>query len=117
VAALRRTLDRRTFRLTDSKLERRFLAIVRRTDLGMPETRKYPDEARVDFYWPDLGLIVETDGLRYHRTPAQQAKDRLRDQHHAAVGLTTLRFTHEQVWYQADHVEAILRSVASQLRR
>lgn len=26
---------------------------------------------------PDLGLVVETDGLRYHRTPAEQARDRL----------------------------------------
>ena len=24
----------------------------------------------------DLGLVVETDGLRYHRTPAQQASTR-----------------------------------------
>ena len=24
----------------------------------------------VDFHWPELGLVVETDGLRYHRTPA-----------------------------------------------
>jgi very-short-patch-repair endonuclease len=31
---------------------------------------------RIDFYWPDLELVVETDGLRYHRTPEQQAKDR-----------------------------------------
>ncbi len=34
------------------------------------------------------------DGLRYHRTPAQQAADRRRDQAHAAAGLTPLRFTH-----------------------
>jgi len=46
---------------------------------------------------PELGLVVETDGLRYHRTPAQQARDRRRDQLHTAAGLTTLRFTHAQV--------------------
>jgi len=27
---------------------------------------------------PNLGLVVETDGLRYHRSPAQRARDRLR---------------------------------------
>ena len=37
----------------------------------------------VDFHWPDLGLVVETDGLRYHRTPAQHDGTR-RDQAHAA---------------------------------
>jgi very-short-patch-repair endonuclease len=116
VAILRRTLDHRTFRATDTWLERRFLDIVRRTDLRLPETRKYANEARVDFYWPELGLIVETDGLRYHRTPAQQAKDRLRDQRHAAAGLTPLRFTYEQVRYEPHHVQAILEAVVARLR-
>ena len=36
-------------------------------------------------------LVVETDGLRYHRTPAQQSRDRRRDQAHTAAGLTPLR--------------------------
>jgi very-short-patch-repair endonuclease len=70
----------------------------------------------VDFFWPKLGLVVETDGLRYHRTPAQQAKDRLRDQRHAASGLFPLRFTYEQVRYDPGHVEAILRAVTARLQ-
>jgi very-short-patch-repair endonuclease len=69
----------------------------------------------VDFYWPDLGLVVETDGLRYHRTPAQQARDRLRDQTHAAAGLTALRFTHAQVRYEPVHVAATLLAVVHRL--
>lgn len=48
---------------------------------------------RVDFYFPTLGLVVETDSLRYHRTPAQQTRDARRDQAHAAAGLERLRFT------------------------
>ena len=117
LAVLRTTLDRRTFRATDSWLERRFLAIVRRTRLALPETRRYANSARVDFLWPGLGLTVETDGLRYHRTPAQQAKDRLRDQRHTAAGLTPLRFTHEQVRYEPAHVQEILEAVAARLVR
>ena len=66
---------------------------------------------RVDFYWPELGLVVETDGLRYHRTPAQQAKDRRRDQAHVAAGLTALRFTHEQVVRESEYVEETLAAV------
>jgi very-short-patch-repair endonuclease len=69
----------------------------------------------VDFLWPDLGLVVETDGLRYHRTPAQQTRDRERDQAHTATGLTPLRFTHEQVARHPDRVEATLRRVAARL--
>jgi very-short-patch-repair endonuclease len=68
---------------------------------------------KVDFFWPELRLVVETDGLRYHRTPAQQARDRLRDQRHAAAGLATLRFTHSQVVRHPGHVVATLRAVAA----
>jgi very-short-patch-repair endonuclease len=62
------------------------------------------------------GLIVETDGLRYHRTPAQQAKDRIRDQVHAAAGFTPLRFTRAQVRFEPRLVEATLFAVARRLR-
>lgn len=115
VATLRTTLDRRTFTLTESALERRFLPIARRAGLARPSTGQYVNGFKVDFYWPELGLIVETDGVRYHRTPSQQAKDRLRDQAHVAAGLTPLRFTHAQVTQQRAHVEATLAAVARRL--
>lgn len=70
----------------------------------------------VDFYWPDLGLVVETDGLTYHWTPAAQARDRLRDQAHTAAGLTPLRFTHAQIRYEPQHVEQLLAAVVRHLR-
>jgi very-short-patch-repair endonuclease len=113
---LRSVLDRRTFVLTDSELERRFLPIARRAGLPAPETQRMVNGFRVDFYWPDLGLVVETDGLRYHRTPAQQTADRIRDQAHAAAGLTPLRFTHAQVRYERRHVEETLRTISLRLR-
>ena len=116
VGPLRETLDRRTFRMTRSELERRFLPIVDKLGLPRPETRRWLNGFEVDFYWPDLGLVVETDGLRYHRTPAQQARDRLRDQAHLAAGLTPLRFTHAQIRYEPDHVAATLHAVAVRLR-
>jgi very-short-patch-repair endonuclease len=70
---------------------------------------------RVDFYWSELGLVVETDGLRYHRTPAQQAKDRIRDQAHIAAGMTPLRFTHAQVQFESRSVGETLKTVAKRL--
>jgi len=112
VLALREILDRGDFLLTDSELERRFLPIARRAGLGPPHTQQRVNGFRVDFYWPDLGLVVETDGLRYHRTPSEQTKDRVRDQAHIAAGLTPLRFTHWQVRYEPGHVERTLRAAA-----
>ena len=114
-AFLRTTLDRRTFTLNDSDLERLFKPVARKAGLPLPETKERVNGFEVDFYWPDLGLVVETDGLRYHRTPAEQARDRLRDQAHASEGLTPLRFTHAQVKFEPEHVERTLAKVASRL--
>lgn len=115
VARLRHILDRRTFRLTKGELERRFLPLARKAGLPVPLTGRWVNEFEVDFFWPDLGLVVETDGLRYHRTPAEQARDRLRDQAHTAAGLTQLRFTHEQVRYEPARVLAVLRATAERI--
>jgi very-short-patch-repair endonuclease len=108
-------LDRHTFTLTDSELERRFLPLVRAAGLPEPRTRERVNGFRVDFHWPDLGLVVETDGLRYHRTPASQARDRARDQAHAAAGLTALRFTHGQIAHAPEHVRSTLAAVAGRI--
>jgi len=116
VAVLRQVLDRRTFTLTDSELERRFIPLAIDAGLPMPQTGCHLNGFKVDFYWPDLKLVVETDGLRYHRTPGQQARDRLRDQTHLAAGLTPLRFTRAQVRYDPAHVQTTLAAVARRLR-
>jgi very-short-patch-repair endonuclease len=115
VRVLRTVLDRRTFTLTDSELERRFLRIVRALRLPKPETGVRVNGFKVDFYWRDLGLVVETDGLRFHRTPAQQGRDRVRDQVHTAAGLTPLRFTRAQVRFEPGYVGDTLAAVVRRL--
>jgi very-short-patch-repair endonuclease len=115
VVKLRTVLDKATFVLTDSELERRFNRIAKLAGLPKPLTQQQVNGCRVDFYWPDLGLVVETDGLRYHRTAAQQARDRRRDQAHQAAGLTPVRFTHHQVRYEAEYVADTLRAVVARI--
>lgn len=116
IGRLRRLLDSETFVLTDSELERRFLRLVHAAALPLPETQAQLNGFRVDFYWPELGLVVETDGLRYHRTPSQQNRDHQRDQAHAAAGLTSLRFSTSQVRFEPERTAATLTAVASRLR-
>jgi very-short-patch-repair endonuclease len=116
VGPLRAVLDRRTFSLTDSELERSFLRLVQRAGLPRPLTQQRVNGFRVDFYWPELGLIAEADGLRYHRTAAQQSRDRIRDQKHAAHGLIVLRFSHAQVAFDSDRVVMTLRAVMQRQR-
>ncbi len=114
--ALRAVLDRWTLELTDSQLERRMLPIARRAGLGAPLTQQWLNGYRVDFFWPALGLVVEADSLRYHRTARRQLLDARRDQAHVAAGLTPLRFSHTQITYQPETVEETLRKVAARLR-
>jgi very-short-patch-repair endonuclease len=113
---LRDAVSEQTQVLTDSELERLFLPIARRAGLSTPRTQQLLSGYRVDFYWPELRLVVETDGLRYHRTPLTQARDARRDQVHLAAGRTPLRFTHAQVASRPDEVEATLRDVARRLK-
>ncbi len=117
VRPLRDLLDRTTFRLSDSELEVLFRPLAAEAGLPVPQTKESVNGYEVDFYWPDLGLVVETDGWRYHRTASAQARDALRDQTHTASGLTPLRFSHYQVKYEPNHVRWILTRTAANLRR
>jgi hypothetical protein len=116
VRPLRRILDKHTFRLSDDELELLFRPLAVEAGLPAPLTKVIVNDFEVDFFWPDLGLVVETDGWRYHRTPATQTRDALRFQTHTAAGLTPLRFSHWQVKYEPTHVLSILRRTAAHLR-
>jgi very-short-patch-repair endonuclease len=110
-AALRSVIDRVTFRVTQSELERAFLRLLGKAKLPFPETQQRFGTTRVDFYWPNLGLVVETDGGRFHASPFQQTQDRKRDQAHIRAGRTPLRITHWQVFHEAAETIALLVDV------
>ncbi len=116
VKPLRALLDRLTFRLSDTELEVLFRPIAAKAGLPTPLTKEMVNGFEVDFHWPDLGLVVETDGWRYHRTPSAQTRDALRDQTHTASGLTPLRFSHYQVAHEPQHVLRILTRTLANLR-
>jgi very-short-patch-repair endonuclease len=115
VKKLATLLDRHTFRLSDSDLEVLFRPLALAAHLPAPLTKHRVLGHEADFFFPDHDLIVETDGLRYHRTPSQQARAAKRDQVHVAAGLKVLRFTHWQIAHAADEVTATLRKVAALL--
>lgn len=117
IRPLRHLLDRLFFRLSDSDLEIYFRRIVRAAKLPMPLTKQRVNKFEVDFFWPELGLVVETDGLRYHRTPSAQLRDARRDRAHVIAGMTPLRFTHYEVRYEPGRVRAALTGTIALLRR
>jgi very-short-patch-repair endonuclease len=111
VRALRTMLDRHTFRLSDSALEVLFRPLALAAGFPLPLSKHWVLGYETDFFFPDHDLIVETDGLRYHRTAAQQARAAKRDQKHVATGFRVLRFTHWQIAQAADEVSGVLRQV------
>lgn len=116
VKPLRTLLDRRTFRLSDSNLEIFFRPIAAEAGLPSPLSKQIVNGWEVDFYWPDLGLVIETDGLRYHRTASTQTRDARRDRAHALAGMTPLRFTHHEIRYEPTLVRRELRRAAAMLQ-
>lgn len=117
VAALRRLLDPLAFRLSDSQLEQLVRPLARASGLPAPETKAWVNGYEVDFFWPELGIVVEADGLRYHRTASQQKRGLERDQAHLAAGMWPLRFSHWQVKHDPAHVRKILRSAVARAAR
>jgi len=116
VKTLRTMLDRHTFRLSDSDLEILFRPLALAADFPLPLSKHWVLGYETDFFFPDHDLVVETDGLRYHRTASQQARMVRRDQKHVAAGYRVLRFTHWQIAHAADEVTGVLRQVRARAR-
>ena len=106
--AIHRILEPATFTLTDTELEQRFVPIARAAGLSKPRTQHHINGHRADFYFDDLGLIVEADGGAFHRTPTQQRTDRRHEHAHAIAGTVMLRFTHHQIAREPNYVRGVL---------
>jgi very-short-patch-repair endonuclease len=117
VKKLATLLDRHTFRLSDSDLEVLFRPLARAAAFPPPLTKRMLHGYEVDFWFPHQNLVVETDGLRYHRTPAQQSRMAKRDQIHTAAGLRVLRFTHWQISNAPAEVTTVLRHIRPHLNK
>jgi very-short-patch-repair endonuclease len=89
---------------TRSDLERAFLTLCRGHRLPMPLVNAKLGPYTVDFYWPDAGLVVETDAYATHQGRQAFEDDRARELYLHAQGLIVRRFTDVQVYGQRDAV-------------
>ena len=95
-AELRRVL-RGDVRVTLSKLESAFLALLRNERLPLPETNRPAGGRRVDCRWPKLKLTVELDSYRYHSSRHAWEQDRRREREARARGDEFRRYTYGDV--------------------
>ena len=99
--------------VTWTEIEELFLAIV--ADAGLP--RPLVNEPLLghipDFHWPQLKLVVETDGAATHLTATAFQSDRRRDVALQLAGYRVLRFTWRDVVHDPAHVRDALRRAAA----
>jgi very-short-patch-repair endonuclease len=94
---------------TRSDLELLFLRLCDRHGLPRPLVNQRVHGYRVDFYWPDQRLAVETDSWDYHRGSVAFEDDHDRDLELRAHGITTRRYTGDQLEAAPEAVVADLR--------
>jgi very-short-patch-repair endonuclease len=83
---------------TRSVLEDRFLPLLRRHNLPVPQINVRVAGYRVDAYFPDHALVVELDGWKTHRSKVRFLGDRRQDfAILAATGIPTVRLPYEDV--------------------
>jgi hypothetical protein len=96
---------------TRSDLELLFLALCDDHGLPCPLVNHRVYGRRVDFFWPEQRLVVETDSWDYHRGSVAFEDDHDRDLELRAQGITTRRYTGDQLEAASDAVVADLRQV------
>jgi very-short-patch-repair endonuclease len=102
---------------TRSELERVFLRLCRKHRFPMPLVNARIGPYTVDFYWPEQGLVVETDAYATHAGRQAFEDDRNRDLYLSAQGLTVRRFTDTQIYGQPKPVtHAVRQALASSSR-
>ncbi len=77
----------------ESVLELRFLAFCARCGLPRPLTQQEFGAWRADFLFAEHGVVVETDGGRFHATAAKRDRDRRKTAALETLGLVVLRVT------------------------
>jgi very-short-patch-repair endonuclease len=110
-AAKLRAILRGDVRVTLSKLEARFLELLREARLVLPQTNRPAGGRRVDCRWPAQRLTVELDGYRYHHSRHAWEQDRRREREARAGGDEFRRYTYGDVFEHPDYMLSELRAL------
>jgi very-short-patch-repair endonuclease len=102
--------------VTLSKLERRFLALLREHGLPLPTTNQKAGAHRVDCRWPDYSLTVELDSYTYHNSRHAWEQDRRREREAHARGDNHRRYTRDDVLEAPAQMLTELRALLSAAR-
>jgi hypothetical protein len=94
-----------------SRLESRFLDLLKEDGLLLPVTNKIAGGSRVDCRWPDHKLTVELDSYRFHNSRYAWERDRLREREARSRGDEFRRYTAMDVFDEPAFMLAELRAL------
>jgi hypothetical protein len=97
--------------VTLSRLEKRFLELLREAGLRRPETNRPAGGRRVDCRWPAHGLTVELDSYTYHHSRHAWEQDRRREREARARGDEFRRYSWGDVFERPELMLAELRTL------
>jgi very-short-patch-repair endonuclease len=95
-------------RRTRSGGERAMLRLIRAAGLPVPLTNHPVEGFNADFFWPDVGLIVELDGGDFHRPRPAFERDHRRDIVHKDAGHEVLRVSGLQLDQEPLYITAVV---------
>lgn len=112
-------VDRAGGLVTESWLERETIRILTAAGLPLPvcQARIEPDGAfvaRVDFLYPELKLVIEVMGHRWHSTRQQLSDDSARRRRLTLAGYQVLDFTADQIMWEP---QALVAAVEHAIRK
>jgi predicted transcriptional regulator of viral defense system len=107
--------------VTKSKAERRFLRLLSAGQLPPPQTNVPSHGYSLDCYWPDLGVVVEVQGYRFHSRRKMFERDTRKAAALAAAGLsvsyvTWLQMNNEPFAVVARTAQALAMAMAARRR-
>jgi very-short-patch-repair endonuclease len=95
-------------RRTRSGGERAMLRLIRAARLPVPLTNHPVEGYDADFFWPEVGLIVEVDGGDFHRPRPAFERDHRRDIVHKDAGHEVLRVSGQQLDQEPVYIAAVI---------
>ena len=99
-----------------SRLERAFIALVRRAGLPRPAINTFVAGHEIDAYWERERFAVELDGYETHGTRAAFERDPVRIESLKLAGIDAIRITALRVEREPDQVAAHLRTFLERRR-
>lgn len=106
---------RQTLRNNMAEPEKRLWGILRNNQLGVKFRRQHGvGHYIVDFYCPQLKLIIEVDG-ESHFSEDAQAYDKIRDKFMLELGLTTIRINNHDVMTNIEGIYQHIQQCVQQL--